>query len=370
MAARQWCFTVHADVTAGDDVSWPQASADDHPLMSWTSKKNFRFCYYSVERCPRTGRVHLQGFLCLNSMMRLAALKKEYHATAHWEASRGSFEQNMDYCSKDKSHIAGPFSMGEAPAQGKRNDLEAVYTMVKAKKTNMEILEATSGKAARFEKAINFIRFTEMERESDRQLAGVKVMVLYGPTGTGKTYAAVNVISGGNYYKCESPSKSGDKLWFNGYEGQSTLIIDDFSGGVDFRYLLVLLDKYKLKVEIKGGHVWACWTNVIITSNVHPRHWYSPTIDQAPLARRITEIRHCTEQGVYELVGFDEQAIPGDILRHEALPLPAAAADDESEIVIPETPPSQIGHRGRTCSPTQILDQDEDLSDECRDGWQ
>lgn len=367
MAARQWCFTIHADESNGDHALWPLSTADDHPLSGWVSNKYFRFCFYSVERCPRTRRIHLQGFLCLSERMRLSALKKEYHKTAHWETSRGTFEQNMEYCSKDKSHLCGPFQMGEPPAQGKRNDLETLHTMVKAKATNSEILEATNGKAARFEKCINFMRFVTMEKESDRQLQGVKVMVLYGPTGCGKTYAAINIITGGNYYKIETPSKAGDKLWFNGYEGQPYLILDDFSGGIDYRYLLVLLDKYKMKVEIKGGHTWACWTTVIITSNVHPSHWYSPTIDSAPLQRRINEIRHCIAQGVYKLVDWSEQEL-GDSLPHQipdaaSCTPPPAAAVPSSPTVIPSTPPSQMGHRGRTCSPTQIIDVDDDEFD-------
>lgn len=362
MGSRQWCFTIHADEAKGEHAAWPLATADDHPLSAWESKKLFRFCFYSVERCPRTRRIHLQGFICLSDKMRLAGLKKEYHSTAHWETSRGTFEQNMEYCSKDKSHLCGPFQMGTPPAQGKRNDLETLHTMVKAKATNYEILEATQGKAARFEKAINFMRFVDMEKSSDRQMQGVRVIVLYGPTGSGKTYAAVNVISGGNYYKVETPAKSGDKLWFNGYEGQPYLIIDDFSGGVDFRHLLTLLDKYKLKVEIKGGHTWACWTNVIITSNQHPSHWYSPTIDSSPLQRRISEIRRCTAHGLYTLVDWDGEA-QGDDQAHQAPEPPPAAIAPPSPTVIPSTPPSQMGHHGRTCSPTQIVISDDDNVD-------
>jgi len=40
------------------------------------------------------------------------------------------------------------------------------------------------------------MRFTMSEASSDRQLQGVRVIVLWGPSGAGKTYAAINYIAG------------------------------------------------------------------------------------------------------------------------------------------------------------------------------
>ena len=64
------------------------------------------------------------------------------------------------------------------------------------------------------------------------------MLCLYGPTGTGKTYAAINLIANRrDYYIAECPSSRGSKLWFDGYEGQKTLVLDDFSGDFcDFRF--------------------------------------------------------------------------------------------------------------------------------------
>jgi len=38
----------------------------------------------------------------------LAALKK-FNKTAHWEIAKGTLAQNIAYCSKEESRIAGPF---------------------------------------------------------------------------------------------------------------------------------------------------------------------------------------------------------------------------------------------------------------------
>lgn len=180
------------------------------------------------------------------------------------------------------------------------------------------------------------------EASSDRQLQGVRVIVLWGPSGAGKTYAAINYIAGGNnYYIAECPSTKGSKLWFDGYEGQKTLILDDFdSSFCEYRYLLRVLDKYKLKIEVKGSFAWAQWTTVVITSNTQPSDWYqcsAVAINTAPLQRRISEIRLQSEQGLYQLQGWDGRSL-GDV-SHWPQAIPAAAAA-QAAAAVPQAPPN------------------------------
>lgn len=403
MANRQWCFTLQADEDKGEHLEWPRClpvqQGDPRLPVDWRSAPHFRYMHYQVERAPETGKLHLQGFICFDDKMRLSALKKISNR-AHWEASRGTFEQNVAYCSKAASRVCGPFVLGEPPKQGKRTDLKLIKELVEANKTDREINDATEGASLRFEKQIKYCRFLNNEQRSDRQLQGVRVIVLWGPTGTGKTYSAINYIAGNSdYYIAECPSNANSKLWFDGYEGQRTLILDDYCADFcQYRFLLRLLDKYKLKVEYKGGHTWACWTTVVITANNHPKQWY-PCINTDPLRRRITEIRKVTEQGLYCTCEWDDPNKVSDSLPfvppcppppppspqpdpqpEPQQPQPQRAAtppipdftpspasqpfmvDSEGEEYVPPTArPSQQGRAdGRTCSPTQIIVLDSD----------
>jgi len=154
------------------------------------------------------------------------------------------------------------------------------------------------------------------------------VVVIWGPTGAGKTYSAVNVLAKGvPYYIVEAPAKKNDKIWFNGYQGQKVLILDDFAGEVcNINYLKRLLDKYKQKVEIKGGYVWAQWSTVIITSQHPPSEWYADSAsastkpeDIAALQRRITEIRHQVVQKLYFISSWEGRD-SGDFIRYDEIP--------------------------------------------------
>jgi len=116
----------------------------------------------------------------------------------------------------------------------------------------------------------------------------VQVEVHYGDPGTGKSYKAytenTNVYK---YYK-----KNGTNMWFDGYDGETTLVIEEFDGYIPIQTFLQLLDPYQMQMEIKGGTVYAKWNKVIIISNYPPNTWY-PTlkpIQIIAMLRRIDNI--------------------------------------------------------------------------------
>lgn len=323
MASRNWVFTLNADESKGEHVKWI-TPGEDCPVRSWLDCGKIQYLVCQVER---VAHVHVQGYIQFTHVMRLAGLKK-ISAAAHWEFRRGTHAQARDYAKKDESRVNGPWELGhEKDDQGKRNDLEKIGELVKAKRTNLEIVEECGAVASKFAKNIAFLRFVNTEAESDRQVQGVRVLCLYGPTGVGKTFAAVNFIAGGvDYYIAEAPSQRGSKLWFDGYEGQHTLILDDFDGDYcTLAYLKRLLDVYKLKIEVKGGFAWAVWTTVVITSNSHPSAWYNKAdmqVNLGPLKRRIQEIRLCENQGTYKRQDWDCHDLDEDFVAYD---VPAAA---------------------------------------------
>lgn len=122
----------------------------------------------------------------------------------------------------------------------------------------------------------------------------------YGPTGAGKSKYAYELfhpigepgLDGeakvGAYYK------SADHKWWDGYDGVSPVIIDDYRCNFcTFSALLRLLDRYPVQVECKGGTMQFNARTIIVTAPHHPREmWNSRTAeDLQQLLRRITEIR-------------------------------------------------------------------------------
>lgn len=112
----------------------------------------------------------------------------------------------------------------------------------------------------------------------------LEVIVKIGPPGCGKTRWAFENFP--DLYRVSIPKKTG-QLWFDGYEGQETILLDDFYGEIAYPTLLHLLDGYPMQVQIKGGFVWKNWKRVIITNNECLENWY-PIRQIGALQRRVT----------------------------------------------------------------------------------
>lgn len=113
----------------------------------------------------------------------------------------------------------------------------------------------------------------------------VNVTFLYGKPGTGKTHwVNDNSDPADTFWFSPQPNA----CFFDGYEGQSTLVLDDFIGGhVPRNMLLRLLDKYALRLPIKGSSRIAKYSRVFITSNYWPSAWYKDRDNLWAIQRRI-----------------------------------------------------------------------------------
>ncbi len=78
--------------------------------------------------------------------------------------------------------------------------------------------------------------------------------------------------------------------WWDGYDGQEDVVMDDFYGWLKWSFLLNLLDRYPMLVPIKGGTKEFVAKRVFITSNKKPEMWYPNQIDIAPLVRRLEHV--------------------------------------------------------------------------------
>lgn len=127
----------------------------------------------------------------------------------------------------------------------------------------------------------------------------------YGETGSGKTKEAWNkarelcgIGEEINRIDNEIWISNGDGKWFDGYQGQRCVIIDDLRANTwEFSWLLRITDNYPTRVPIKGGFVRWVPKYIFITAPDEPRTIYSNHQTNEPfdgieqLERRISEIK-------------------------------------------------------------------------------
>lgn len=264
---RRWVFTLNN----------PQGPLD----FEAQEASHVRYAVYQREIAPTTKTPHYQGYIEFSQAVRLAHCKKLI-PTAHWEIARGTQEQCIAYSTKtetrDPSPDSGPHEYGqrERGGQGKRNDLLDVKAKIDAGASEKEIAESHFGSWCR-----NYRAFERYKRLSTpNRTWKTEVVVKYGPPGTGKSRSAMEQHPDA-YWK-----PRGD--WWDGYEGQEVVVIDEFYGWLPYDELLRILDRYPLILGTKGGHTAFTPKKIILTTNREPAKWYDARkCDFAALARRV-----------------------------------------------------------------------------------
>ena len=232
-----------------------------------------------LERGDATGYEHWQLFVAFKTKKSLAAVRKIFGNQCHAELSRS--EAAESYVFKDDTAIEGTrFEWGAKPfRRNAKTDWESVWTAAK------------SGDLASIPAHVRVTSYRTLQcirADYESVPAMVRVCYVYwGATGTGKSRRAWDEAGLDAYAK--DPRT---KFWC-GYQAQANVVIDEFRGGIDISHLLRWLDRYPVRVEIKGGSRPLMAQKIWITSNVSPDDWY-PELDSETrqALRRRLEVHH------------------------------------------------------------------------------
>lgn len=268
----RWCFTLNNPT--GEDVVAIEGLCDSGVCT-----------YVGFGReVGANGTPHLQGYLEFTKKKTLGGIRQAryWFARAHWEVARGTPKENITYCSKD-----GEFrSFGCVSQQGARTDIKRFVDEVKAGSSLREVALRNPELYCRYRGGLR-----DLANWSD--VSGRKqprIIYIWGPPGTGKSKYAF----GSDSESCWSYPGNG---WFDGYDGQRTVIFDDFDDdqnpikGMSIGLMLKILDRYPMDVAVKGGFVKWRPEKIIITSNRRFEHLYSncQPSQHAALSRRVKE---------------------------------------------------------------------------------
>lgn len=252
--SRNWCFTEFS--------------------LKKPEHKDITYSIYQLEKCPDTGREHYQGYVEMSKTTGLAFMKKILE-TAHWEPRKGTQDQAIAYCSKVETRVDGPWEHGTRKQQGKRSDLISIQTAIHENVPLRTIANEHFGDYLRYHKGIE--RYIELQRE--HRNTPPRVTWIWGDAGSGKTRYI--------YDKHTSIYSKAHGKWWDGYEQQEVILLDEFDRFMPREAFLTLTDRYPLTVETKGGTTKINSPFIYITSNWDPNEYL---IDDA-MKRRITETR-------------------------------------------------------------------------------
>lgn len=247
MQRRNWCITIN---------NW-----EDSDLESLYSLEPR---YFVAGKEGKDKTPHLQVYIEFRTPWRFNRLKKAL-PTAHIEPRRGSRFSASEYCKKEGDFV----EHGQFIDNGARTDLQEVQTLIDGGVSERIIAQEHFGTWTRNYRAFERYRLMTVSNG----LRDVNTIVYHGVPGSGKTYKAFMAHDPDDIYILHEGNNC--NVWFDGYTGQSVLLIDDFNNWIEPSFLLRMLDKYPLNIETKGGSQRALWTTVYITSNTNPQEWVS-----------------------------------------------------------------------------------------------
>lgn len=242
-----------------------------------------KYLIFGKEIGKENNTPHLQGYIELDKAKTYGGVKKLLKIKGiHLENRKGTQKQAIEYCKKEGKW----FEFGEKKKQGSRTDIQLIKNMVKeGKKMSVIVEEATN---------FQDIRIAEKLKQYLSPKRNFKPIVIwcYGSTGKGKTRAVYDVSD--DIYNCL------DGKWFDGYESNEIMLIDDYRlDFMKFHKLLRFTDRYDYKLEIKGGTTQLYSKIMIFTSPNSPSEmWDNRTEeDLCQLNRRLTEVINIDEIG-------------------------------------------------------------------------
>jgi len=241
--SRSWMLTIN-NPTIDDDME----IESDNP----------RYRIYQLE-VGENETPHYQMFLYYDTPRSIKKIRSLY-TRAHAEICN-NISACIAYCKKSDTRIDGPWEEGEPPSQGKRSDLVAVINDITEGKDIVALCKDHPIPMMKYSRGIQFVQNMLMFKD---RIDAPKVYWIWGATGTGKTSHVFKKWAVDEIYVKDHTQ------WWDGYNQQKVILIDDFDGRWPYRDFLRLLDRYPYRGQVKGSYICINSPYIYITCEFPP----------------------------------------------------------------------------------------------------
>lgn len=251
----------------------------------WTSKEVV-YSKGQLEAGALNGTLHWQFTVCFKERVRKAtALTKIGNCDAVTMVATIS-KKTLEYVCKDETSQGRRWEWGKLPFnRARKTDYDRVRELAIA--GDIDNPEIPSHVYIPMYRSLTLIAKDHM-----KPVPGTKeVNVYWGDTGLGKSRKAWAEATFDAY-----PKTPTTKFW-DGYQGQEHVVIDEFFGQIEISHMLRWLDRYPVTIENKGSGTVLRAKKIWITSNIDPLEWYqtAPPSQVDALMRRMN-IVHFTQE--------------------------------------------------------------------------
>lgn len=356
--SRDWCFVIYAGGL--EKAGW---EGDREARMTEWGKAivgicedegKVRYLIAQLEKCPKTGEPHWQGYVEFKRSQRRSSVQKLLHmGPSDCDPRRKSRGQARNYCHKKRTAL-GPFvEYGEwsekKGKQGERTDLNDLYTMVKEGKSVKAIVremgDAGEALSEHQMRAVERYKRYEGDKLSEGRDWVPEVWWIYGPTGAGKDEFALSLCKKWEQQGLRAFTGIETAQWWDGYSDHDVVWIQDVRPNfATYDKWLRYLDSKPMRIPVKGSMTPLMARKWIFTCPTDPMAlWGAAFGDQrdtgnlAQLDRRITNVVHIPGAGEEPIVKRARQlpaARPsdrGEAMVNKVLAICAAGVEDSTQ---------------------------------------
>lgn len=260
-------------------------------------------CLVAEKETGQQGTPHIQGYIEFGFQVYRRVLEALLGGRAFIDQAGGSRADNVRYCTKEgEENLIINYYSNEVERQRTQRLIENQNIKKTADEKAVEILEDIEELTEKDFEAKHpafylrsYSKYKELQHVKKQKTQSnyngalrFKNFWIYGPTGTGKSRFARGDLPIYDIY-----SKAVNK-WWNGYDGQKRVIIDDWPsleiGNCLVQHLKVWSDRYPFTAEMKGAHISIAPGDfiLIITSNFRIEECFKDPADVFALKRRFT----------------------------------------------------------------------------------
>ena len=265
---RRWCFTIN-----------------NYKSVPTSLPKNVDYLCYGKEVGKETGTPHLQGFVVFKSRVWRPHKYFLDHGHGFFQPTKGTVQENIDYCSKDGDFTEfgrKPQDRNQQGHHGARGGEVEIARWEEAWKAAKEgrIEDIPADIRSRY--LNTWLRVKSMNLPKPEELVSLENLWIVGPTGCGKSLWVHRTYPG--CYK-----KAFNK-WWCGFDSDdpehAVVLLDDLHPSwSDAVHLKNWGDYYPFMAEYKGGSTVIRPSKIIVTSNYHPAQVFKEA-DLGPILRR------------------------------------------------------------------------------------
>jgi len=296
--ARGWCLTINNPLLAPNQA----VTSSDWPSFAVSDFQNATVVYScrQLEKGENAGTPHIQAVVYYQNARSFDAVKKAF-PTAHIEVMRASLKDAAAYCQKPVTRVDGTDYVEHGvmpPGQGIRNDIVAVSDAIVngELKTISSIAKANPALFVRNSRGFSTLLSLQFVPRTEP----MKVLYIWGPTGSGKTLEMYRTVSGcptlgynelgarmkwDDVYIASKVQSSSGTMWFDGYAQQKYLVFEEFNDSfLPLTTMNMIIGNAPVQLQTKGGMIHLNSQHLIILSNHSPESLYMGVAEAARLA--------------------------------------------------------------------------------------